>query len=62
MEQYGVRVEFPHVLLTCYNDALRLHMENEQQAIEDGLPPKRLYSDIDHTGESPGTVPVGVKC
>ena len=25
-----------------------------QKAIEGGPQPKRLYSDIDHTGESPG--------
>ena len=34
-----------------------LHTENEQKAITnstDGLPPKRLWSAIDHTGESPG--------
>ena len=53
-EQYDVVVDFPHIRLVCYHSELRLHTENGQQAIEDGLQPKRLYSDIDHTGESPG--------
>ena len=40
--------------LDCCHSDLRLHTENEQKAITDGLPPKRLWSAIDHTGESPG--------
>jgi hypothetical protein len=49
-----VLVEFPHLEINCYHYQLRLHTENEQKAITDGLPPKRLWSAIDHTGESPG--------
>ena len=49
-----VTVEFLHCIIDCYHYQLRLHTENEQKAITDGLPPKRLWSAIDHTGESPG--------
>ena len=53
-EEWDVLVEFPHMELDCCHSDLRLHTENEQKAITDGLPPKRLWSAIDHTGESPG--------
>jgi hypothetical protein len=53
-KKWDVLVEFPHSKLYCYHYQLRLHTENEQKAITDGLPPKRLWSAIDHTGESPG--------
>ena len=53
-EQYDMLVKFPHVRLRTYNSNLRLHTEGKQKAIEGGPQPKRLYSDIDHTGESPG--------
>ena len=51
---FDVIVEFPHLELQTYNGNLRLHTDGKLAAIEDGLQPKRLYSDIDHTGESPG--------
>ena len=53
-EEWDVLVEFPHMELDCCHSDLRLHTGNEQKAITDGLPPKRLWSAIDHTGESPG--------
>ena len=53
-DEYVVLVQFPHVLLNCWDSELQLHTKGEQKAITDGLPPKRLWSAIDHTGESPG--------
>jgi hypothetical protein len=53
-EKWDVLVEFPHLEINCFHYQLQLHTENEQKAITDGLPPKRLWSAIDHTGESPG--------
>ena len=55
MEEYEVLVDFPHCeLFNCYHSFLRLHSEGERKAIADGIPPKRLWSAIDHTGDSPG--------
>ena len=53
-EDWWVPVKFPHSEFDCRGGCLRLYTEGKQKAIEDGLQPKRLYSDIDHTGESPG--------
>ena len=55
-EGYDVLVVFPHCKLDCCHGGgdLRLHSEGERKAIADGIPPKRLWSAIDHTGESPG--------
>jgi hypothetical protein len=53
-EDWWVPVKFPHSEIDCRGGCLRLYTEGKQKAIEDGLQPKRLYSDIDHTGESPG--------
>ena len=58
-EEYGVLVDFPHCELNCCHRVyiyLRLQKESEpeQKAIADGIPPKRLWSAIDHTGDSPG--------
>ena len=52
MEGYEVLVDFPHCELICCHSDLRLTCE--RKAIADGIPPKRLWSAIDHTGESPG--------
>ena len=51
-----VPVDFPHTSLDCCVYYLRLQRESEpeQKVIADGIPPKRLWSAIDHTGESPG--------
>ena len=56
-KNWDVLVEFPHMELNCCHSDLRLHAHGERakfKAITDGLPPKRLWSAIDHTGESPG--------
>ena len=60
-DEYVVLVQFPHVLLNCWDSELQLHTKGEQKAITDGLPPKRPWSNVDHTGESPQQQPAGKK-
>ena len=56
-------VEFPHGRRphVVYHSQLRRYTEEGPKAILDGLPPKRLWSDIDHTGRSPQQQPAGKK-
>ena len=53
-DRYDVIVDFPQCKLHCRHRHLRLHTKGGRKAIAEGIPPKRLWSAIDHAGESPG--------